>query len=385
MNASLSRIGFACLGSLALIGCTWRPYPLWAQVARIEEVVPPSSLSPLPMEVGGRSLRKATLSSSGFGPDEYLSQWPGGYFETAFAGKDVYFRVGTAHEILHIVVDRQVPIVLNNPDAGVYRLSGMGSGKHAVSVFVVTEAQPAPNHFGGFAIAKAEKNLPIEKRDRQIEFIGDSHTVGYGNTSSKTECTQEEVWATTDTSQVFGALTANHYHADYQVNAISGRGIVRNYGGSPGDALPEAYPYVLFDRAQAYRDPAWKPRVIVISLGTNDFSTPLHAGEKWKTRDELHADYETTYVRFIQGLRAQNPDAYILLWATDMADGEIESEVRKVTNLAKAQGDRRIEFIPIDHLAFSGCHGHPSLADDKTISDKLIRSIDAHPQVWLAR
>jgi hypothetical protein len=39
--------------------------------------------------------------------------------------------------------------------------------------------------------------------------------------------------ATTDNSQAFGPKVAKHYAADYQVNAISGRGIVRNFNGSP--------------------------------------------------------------------------------------------------------------------------------------------------------
>src|SRR6185312_14756892 len=108
----------------------------------------------------------------------------------------------------------------------------------------------------------------------QIEFIGDSHTVGYGNTSRTRECTQDDVWKTTDNSQSFGPLIAGHYAADYQINAISGRGIVRNYNGTPGDTLPVAYPYVLFDKKEEYSDPHWKPQIIVISLGTNDFSTP---------------------------------------------------------------------------------------------------------------
>jgi lysophospholipase L1-like esterase len=269
-----------------------------------------------------------------------------------------------------------------DPQAGVYRLSGLEDRRHEVTVFVVTEAQSAPNHFGGLGITSGEKAFTPEKRDRQMEFIGDSHTVGYGNTSSKRECTSDEVWATTDTSQAFGALTANHYHADYQVNAISGRGIVRNYNGFTADTIPQAYPYVLLDKKQVYSAPNWHPQVIVIALGTNDFSTTLNRGEKWKSRDELHSDYEATYVRFLHSLRAANPDAYIILWATDMADGEIESEVRKVVQQAKAQGETRIGFIPIDRLSFSACHSHPSLPDEKAISDKLVQFIDSNPAIW---
>jgi lysophospholipase L1-like esterase len=334
------------------------------------------------MSIGGRVGTIHADSHAGFGSDEYEYQWPGTYFDAAFAGTEIYFGVGTNHEILHVIVDEETPLVLVNPSSGLYRVSGLENKSHSVSVLVVTESQDAPNIFKGFGITAGEKALAPPKHSRQIEFIGDSHTVGYGDTSPKRECTVDEVWATTDDSQAFGALTANHYHADYQINAISGRGIVRNYGGGPGDTVPIAYPYLLFDKKQLYTDATWKPQIIVIALGTNDFSTPLNPGERWKTREELHADYEATYVRFLQSLRERNPDAYIILWATDMADGEIESEVQKVVERAKAAGERKIAFIPIDHLPFAGCHFHPSLAGHRTIRDRLVQFIDSNPTIW---
>jgi hypothetical protein len=32
----------------------------------------------------------------------------------------------------------------------------------------------------------------------------------------------------------------------------------------------------------------------------------------------------------------------------------------------------------------SGCHYHPSVADDRQIADALIRHLDAQPDVWPA-
>jgi lysophospholipase L1-like esterase len=356
-----------------------------AQTPLLQKVAPPASLKPLRISIGGRVLASPS-AETGFGPDDYASQWPGTYFEASFKGTELYLCVGASHETLHVVVDGRTPIPLVYPEPGVYRLSGLADAPHSVTVFVVSESQSAPNHFGGFALPAQEKALPPPpRRSRQIEFIGDSHTVGYGNTSPKRDCTSAEVDAATDNSQAFGPLVADHYHADYQVNAISGRGIVRNYNGGPGDLVPTAYPYVLFDTKRPYSDPAWRPQVIVIALGTNDFSTPLNPGEKWKTRDALHADFEATYVRFIQTLRARNPDAYIVLWATGLSGGEIESEARRVVEQAKAQGENRLAFLPIDNLSFTACHYHPSLADDKTIEQKLVQQIDAVPGVWQGR
>ena len=244
-------------------------------------------------------------------------------------------------------------------------------------VDAVTESQEAPNTFLHFMLPAGSGARSLTPRTRQIEFIGDSHTVGYGNTSTTRECTEADVWKTTDSAAAFGPKVARHYGADYQVNAISGRGIVRNYDGSEGDPLPVAYPFTLLDHGERFESSGWRPHVIVIALGTNDFSTPLHAGEKWPTREALHADYEATYAKFLEDLRARNPDALIVIWATDLAEREIQAEANKVVELRKSHGDARIVFLPIDALAMTGCHWHPSVADDDVIAAKLIALIHA--------
>jgi lysophospholipase L1-like esterase len=139
---------------------------------------------------------------------------------------------------------------------------------------------------------------------------------------------------------------------------------------------------VLLDHAARYGQGGWHPQVLVIALGTNDFSTALTPTEKWKSRDELRADYESTYLEFLKSLRARNPQAFILVWATDMAEGEIESEAGKVVAQLRSEGDQHIEFVPIHGLAMTGCDWHPSLADDEAIAGTLIRTIDARRADW---
>ena len=305
-------------------------------------------------------------------------QWPGLYFESKFEGRSVYFNLGPGDAILRVLVDGKWVGTLAKPAPGFYAIDGLSNGQHTARIETVTESQAAPVEFGSFALPRTGKRLSIANRERQIEFIGDSHTVGYGNTSTTRECTSDEVWLTTENSQAFGPKVAKHYDADYQINAISGRGIVRNYNGSPGDPLPVAYPFTLLDHSVRYSDPTWRPQIIVIALGTNDFSTPLNAGEKWASREELHADFEASYVRFVESLRAQNPQAFFILWATDLAEGEIAAEVKKALSMLQTKGEDRIAFIPVNGLTMSGCHSHPSIADDDAIADKLIRYIDDH-------
>lgn len=357
--------------------------PAAAQTVHIQQVpANPNAgdyLSP-PILGGGRLLVTSMVDAS-----FSTYQWPGIYFEAAFKGTEFSFVTDDGHQNLHLTIDRQPPIAIVAQGHQIYRVSGLRKAAHFIRIDVVSESQAGPDSFRGFAIPASEKLLEPPLRTRQMEFIGDSHTVGYGNTSPTRTCTEDQVWSTTDASQGFGALIARRYDADYQINAISGRGIVRNYNGFAGDTMPVAYPYVLFDKKKVYADAKWKPEVIVIALGTNDFSTPLNPGEAWKTRDQLHADYEATYLRFLRDLRARNPRAYFILWATDMANGEIESEEHKVVDAWKASGETRVAFLPIDGLAFSACNFHPSLADDRTIAARIEQLIDATPGVWQNR
>lgn len=343
-----------------------------AQSAHVSAVgASPSGLAALPASVSGRVLRE--------GANRYQYQWPGIYFEAAFEGRSLYFNVGPGDVILRVLVDAVETAAMVKPAAGLYLIDGLAPGAHTVRIEVATESQARPNSFGGFSLPAGAKPLPAPKRARQIEFIGDSHTVGYGNTSTTRDCTGEQVWATTDNTKSVGAVTARHYGADYRVNAISGRGIVRNFNGLSADPLPVAYPYTLFDKAARDSAADWQPQLIVISLGTNDFSTALNAGEKWKSRDELHADYEASYAGFIKSLRARNPRAHFILWATDGANGEIQAEVKSVVARLKAEGESKVSFVPMAGLEFTGCHWHPSATDDKTISDTLIKHIETDP------
>src|SRR5207302_9696193 len=144
---------------------------------------------------------------------------------------------------------------------------------------------------------------------------GDSHTVGCGDLSTSRSCTNDEVWAKTDNTSAFGPALAHEFEAEYQVIALSGRGVVRNYNGFTGFTLPQIYPYVLFDQQEKYNNAKWKPGVIVVALGTNDFSTPLRAGERWNTPEELSLDYESSYGEFLREIRVKNPDALVIVWA----------------------------------------------------------------------
>ncbi|UNK57474.1 GDSL-type esterase/lipase family protein [Pseudoxanthomonas daejeonensis] len=354
------------------------PFVAPARAASVARVDAPTmeGLAPAHFAIGGRV---ATTPGSG----GWTWQWPGLYFETAFAGGEAVFEVGAGATILHVEVDGRTAATLARPAPGLYRVSGLaGNRPHILRIQAATENQAGPNHFGGIFLPAGSQRLPPPLRERRIEFIGDSHTVGYGNLSPRRECSEAEVWATTDNTRAYGPLLAARYGADYRINAISGRGVVRNYGGMAADTLPQAYPYALFDRSERAGDEGWHPQVVVIALGTNDFSTPLAAGERWKDRQALYSDYERAYVAFVRSLRDRYPAARFVLWSTDLFGGEIRAEVERVVARLNADGDVPVTYLPVAGLQMSGCHGHPSLDDHARIAELLAAHIETLADRW---
>ena len=317
------------------------------------------SPTPLPVHVGGRVIKEADGSLS-FG-------WPGVYFESSFRGTGVRVKFDAPDDFLRLFVDGEERILFKKPGAVDIIVEGLAAGDHVARLEKLTETQSGGSRFTAFYPVGGDVPLPAQPRTRQIEFIGDSHTVGYGNTSAVRQCPGSGVHDTTDTQQAFGPLVAKHYDADYRVNAFSGMGIVRNYGGSSPDSnLPALYPRLKPDSANAVAtsDPACQPQVIVINLGTNDFSTPLKPGERWKSDAELKTAYRQRYVEFVSGLRKANPTARFILMGSDL----FYPEIQKVAEALNRGAAVPVSTVHIGSMEFSGCDWHPSLADDKMMA-----------------
>lgn len=334
-----------------------------------------AELQQLPAHTSSRVL----VTADEAGNKTYEYSWPAIYFETAFKGDSLTLKFDDDQNNFHLIINNQTPIAINKPGKQDYVVPGLTSGKHLVRLEKISETQSSTGRFLGFYSDDKPAKLP--KRKRQIEFIGDSFTVGYGNTSSSRECTNEELFNTTNSQLAFGPLTAKHFNADYQINASSGFGVVRNYsGGTPDKNLIGLYPFTLHNNSYIYAGD-WKPQVIIIGLGTNDFSTKLNDGERWKTREELQQDYVNKYAHFVKSLHSKNPKAQFILMASDKTEGEIATQVEKVIATLKADGMKKVDSIIFSGLDYQGCHWHPSAKDDKLIADLLINYLQ-DKRVW---
>ena len=326
--------------------------------------------------IGGRVV--ATLSG---GETVYTYSWPGVYFEAQFQGNAVDVKVDDDQNDLYLFIDGVHKLTLTRPGRTTVALQDLGDGQHTVRLEKSSETQSSTGRFEGFYVASAKEALPTPHYDRRIEFIGDSYTVGYGVNSRGQTCTVEDVRQTTDTSEAFAPLTAKHFNAAYRILANSGHGIVRNYSNmEPGNTMPVLYQYSLFDKSVVAADGDWTPDVVVIGLGTNDFSTRLGPNEKWHTREELRADFIARYVEFVRSLNARWPAAHYILMVSTLYDGEIQNAVNAVADTLKSAGMTNVDVIAFSGLDYQACHGHPSLKDESILSQLLIAQISRYPQ-----
>lgn len=309
----------------------------------------------LPVHVGGRVVKEGHALRFG---------WPGTYFEGRFRGTEVAAAIATQGDFLRVSVDGRPFQTLVTPGPEVVKVAGLKPGTHSIRIDKLTESQSGSSSFLGFFTHGTP--LPPPARRGAIEFIGDSHSVGYGDTSARRECSQQQVHDTTDTSQAFGPILARRLGLDYRVIAYSGYGIVRNYAGKfPNESLPYRYPRAIPGEAAPAAADGWKPRIIVINLGTNDFSTPVQPGERWADDAALRADYRTKYIAFVRARQAAHPGARILLMGADNFYADVAA-------VAQATG---ATAVAVPKLEMTGCHWHPSLKDQRVMADLVGRAI----------
>ncbi|SFK24786.1 GDSL-like Lipase/Acylhydrolase family protein [Sphingomonas sp. NFR04] len=308
--------------------------------------------TPVPLHAGGR-----VTEDGRFG-------WPGVYFEGRFKGTAVTVSIEAGIDHLAILIDGVERAVLKKPGRVERRFDGLADGEHVIRVEKLTETQSGYSRMLGIT-TNGTPLSPIS-RARRVEFIGDSHSVGYGDTSDSRTCTPDAVHDTTNTSLAFGPLLAKKWDADYRVIAFSGRGVVRNYaGGNPGETMPLLYSRSIPGEPAPAAADDWKPQLIVINLGTNDFSTPVHGGEAWKDEAALRADYRSTYVAFVRRLQQANPGARFLL----MGAANFVADVRAVAAATN------VKAVEVPTLALTACNFHPSLSDQRRMADLVEEAV----------
>ncbi|HEX7584872.1 MAG TPA: SGNH/GDSL hydrolase family protein, partial [Prolixibacteraceae bacterium] len=212
-------------------------------------------------------------------PKEVRFDWSGVYIQFNIRSKEcALWMSDTGHNYYNVFVDNQPSKTIDvRSDTTIMIASGLGTEIHKIQIYKRTEGNQGVGTFKGIMISENGEMLPWKEiPTRKIEFIGNSITCGYG-TEGKTK---SERWrsATENNYLSYAAIMSRALNADYHITAHSGEGVVRNYGykekASPTGTMPRRFNRMFDEKEQpVWNFKLWNPDMVVINLGTNDFST----------------------------------------------------------------------------------------------------------------
>ncbi len=238
-------------------------------------------------------------------------------------------------------------------------------GEHEIQVVRRSEGYFGIVEYTGFEVGEGTSIVETPwPYDLHIEFIGDSLTAGYG-----IECASgdEDFSAQTQSAYTsYAMVAARSLGASANLVAFSGKGVFQNYGGNMDEPMPQLFPRTLTTQAEPEWDWAGNPAdVVVVNLGTNDFSAAI-----------AQSDFVGAYVGLLGDVRTHYPDAAIIgiTWAHWGAqhEGWVEAAFTQFGD-ANASTDR----FTIDPEDGYGCDYHTNVVSNQKFGDQLAATIAA--------
>ncbi|HPM12310.1 MAG TPA: polysaccharide deacetylase family protein [Bacteroidales bacterium] len=330
-------------------------------------------------------------------PLKYSFAFPGVSIKTAFSGTGISILLkeygtggATTTNYVSVIIDGGEPTVMQ-----LYRnqteyvlATNLQQGNHTVEVFKRTESNVGKIEFLGFTLPEGSQSIaPAALPTRKIEFIGNSITCGYGNEVSTTSPDKYHFTSANENNYMaWGAITARNLNAQYSCVAYSGRGLMQNNTGSKTGTLPLIYDNIIADSPT----PVWNhydyiPDVVVINLGTNDFSAEVSSA----TYKVDSTQFVETYIVFIQKLRAYYPNAsFVCCVGTMMSDyypvggkhwTRIQNYVSSVAQYCNSQGDAKVYYLKLDPQSSPyGEDWHPTKKTQEQMATKLTNFIETN-------
>jgi lysophospholipase L1-like esterase len=240
---------------------------------------------------------------------------------------------------------------------------GLKNKTHEIEIFKRTEQQFGKTQFFGFVVDKGSSLTAIvNKRNRLIEYIGNSITCGYGN-----EGVNGGIFGPTteDHYMTYAAFTSRNFNARHLAVCKSGIGIYRNYNGPAAgntDCMTNYYTRTfLYDGNPKYSF-SDKPDLVCIDLGTNDFNTT--GGDS--------AKFVSTYFRLIDTIQTKynKPDIICLLgpMLSDPTLTMVRKYLKHIADLASLKGKGNVYFFEMSPQTGAlglGIDYHPTVAQHK--------------------
>jgi lysophospholipase L1-like esterase len=269
---------------------------------------------------------------------------------------------GKSHNYVTIVIDGGKPqrMKLKNKSNTINLRENLTDDVHTLVITKDTEAGVGFLEFKGLI---CKSLLPLSgKPRRKLEFIGDSITAGMENDLTETPCDQGEWFDQHNAWLSYGPLTARSLGAQWHLTAVSGIGMLHSCCGMK-ITMPQ-----VFDKIDQRKDTLvwnfkmYQPDAVTICLGQND-----------GVQDSVQ--FCGTYVKFIQTVRKQYPDASIVCLSSPMANASLTRVLKNyLTGIVRhinASGDTKVQKFFFSRSFNKGCGGHPDLSDHQQMANEL--------------
>ena len=311
--------------------------------------------------------------------DKAVFYWPGTSAAIKFKGTSVKALLGDENgkNFYNVIIDDSLHILNCDHEKRWYVLAeNLKDKAHTVELFKRTEWDQGETRFYGFELNPGARVLKPEqeKKNRVIEFFGNSITAGYANEDYSDKDSPDSIY--TNNYMSYAAITARHFDADYYCTAKGGIGILVSWFPM---VMPEMY-----NRLDP-EDPNSKwdfskvtPDIVVINLFQNDswlVNMPEHEQFKARFGEEKPGEKEIikAYQSFTETIRETYPAAHIIcaLGSMDATKagspwpGYIEEAVERLD-------DKKIytHFFP-----FIQKPGHPKVEDHQKMAQSLTQFI----------
>lgn len=316
------------------------------------------------IEYTGRTLVNGT---------EVSYDWSGVYFRVKFNGPYLAMKCSDTRNCwFNLWVDKEMSpkadkvFMVGAADTLVVLAEGLGKGEHEVILQKRTEGEQGRFTIHNF-VTEGEVLQAQGRKERHIEFIGDSYTCGYGTESG--DKNDPFLAETENCNLTYAAITARYFGADFNLVSHSGQGIARNYDNfGPGYHMPHRYTQTfntekepLWDASQA----AYTPDMVVIYLGTNDFSTSQQPSE---------LSFRNNYITLLKRIKENYGAGIPILCMASPADPYLYDYIR---NAVVVSGLTNVAYMAVSNQAHNyeddlGASWHPNYQGHKKVASCMI-------------
>lgn len=308
-------------------------------------------------------------------PGEVRFDWTGTYFRCRFTGSQLGLRLDGPADIYYDVFIDKLPVKVISSGRGniIWIATNLKkTATHSLTVYKRTEGMIGISVFKGLAIDQDAKIIRWKTApSRRIEFIGNSITCGYGAEGASSK---ERFKPATENSYLsYASVLSRAFNADYHIEAHSGIGVVRQYGDSLKVSvslqMPQKFSFTFDSDTVRWNFSAWKPDMLVINLGTNDFSTHPYPDK---------AVFQRAYENLIRSVRDVYGNIPVFCLAGPLINEPCYSYIKEsVESLKTTNNDQNVYFIGIPGALLNtnddlGSDAHPSAKGQRKIASFIL-------------